>query len=128
MSRLPNRAYGLPRTFETYLTLSYNRRHFNRRIRPARVYRVIAASQPKNLVESQIWQSRPLLKHIASCESWGDPNKEPREFTANGQVLHGYPNPEDIGLAQINLPTWGATAAKLGFNLYTYQGNLNMAA
>jgi hypothetical protein len=91
------------------------------------VYKVIPASEPKNLVEGQIWAAYPLLKHIASCESWGDPNKEPREFNALGTVLRGYPNPNDIGLAQINLPTWGAKAKELGFDLYTYQGNLGMA-
>jgi hypothetical protein len=94
---------------------------------PPAVYRVNAAPLPKNPVAGQIWAGYALLKHIASCESWGDPNKEPREFNASGTVLRGFPNPNDIGLAQINLPTWGATATALGFNLYTYQGNLNMA-
>ncbi len=64
---------------------------------------------------------------VTSCESWGDPNKQPREFTETGAVLHGYPNPDDIGLGQINLPTWGATAKQLGFDLYTYEGNLAMS-
>jgi hypothetical protein len=32
-----------------------------------------------------------------------------------------------IGLAQINVPTWAATAKDLGFDHYTYQGNLDMA-
>jgi hypothetical protein len=91
------------------------------------VYKVIPSSQPENLVAGQIWAAYPLLKHIASCESWGDPNKEPREFNASGTVLRGYPNPNDVGLAQINVPTWGATAKSLGFDLYTYQGNLDMA-
>jgi hypothetical protein len=73
------------------------------------------------------WVGYPLLKHIASCESWGDPNKLPRQFLSDGSVLHGKPNPNDIGLAQINLPTWDATAKKLGLNIYTYDGNLAMA-
>lgn len=73
------------------------------------------------------WNGYALLKHIASCESWGDPNKEPREFNASGTVLRGYPNPNDVGLAQINLPTWGAKAKELGDDLFTYQGNLAFA-
>ena len=73
------------------------------------------------------WAGYALLKHIASCESWGTPDKEPRQFLPNGSVLRGYPNPEDIGLAQINLHYWGAKANALGFNLYTYAGNLAMA-
>lgn len=72
------------------------------------------------------WQGYSLLMHIASCESWGDPNKEPREFK-DGVVLRGFPNPNDVGLAQINIPTWGATAARLGYDLMTYKGNLAMA-
>jgi hypothetical protein len=91
------------------------------------VYRVIPASQPQNLVEGQSWAGYTLLKHITSCESWGDPNKEPREFLPDGTVLRGYPNPEDIGLGQINIPTWGAKAKELGFDLYTYAGNLAMS-
>jgi hypothetical protein len=93
---------------------------------PAR-YSVIAHAQAQNRVASAIWTNYPLLKHITSCESWGDPNKEPREFDASGTVIRGYPNPNDIGLGQINLPTWGTKAKELGFDLYTYQGNVAMS-
>jgi len=51
----------------------------------------------------------------------------PREFLPDGSVLKGYPNPHDIGLAQINEPTWGKKAKELGYDIYTYQGNLMMA-
>jgi hypothetical protein len=88
---------------------------------------VIAKVHAENRVAGQIWTNYALLKHITSCESWGDPNKEPRQFTADGKVLHGYPNPDDIGLGQINLPTWGAKAKELGFDLYTYDGNIAMS-
>jgi hypothetical protein len=91
------------------------------------VYKVIPAPAAENPAEGQIWAGYALLKHIASCESWGDPNKDPREFLPDGTVLRGYPNPNDVGLAQINVPTWGAIAAELGFDLYTYDGNLAMA-
>lgn len=89
---------------------------------PAKTITIVAAAQPFDP-----WSGYALLKHIASCESWGDPNKEPREFRPNGSVLRGDPNPDDIGLAQINFPTWGKKAKELGFNLYTYSGNLAMA-
>jgi hypothetical protein len=85
---------------------------------------VAAQIQP---IPAGIWTGYTLLKHIASCESWGSPDKEPRELNASGTVLRGYPNPNDVGLAQINVPTWGAKATELGFDLYTYQGNLDMA-
>jgi hypothetical protein len=86
-----------------------------------------SVSPPANAAMVNSWAGYALLKHITSCESWGDPNKEPREFTPDGNVLHGYPNPNDIGLGQINVPTWGAKAKELGFDLYTYAGNLAMA-
>lgn len=94
---------------------------------PAAHYSVIPHAQAENHLAGQIWTNYPLLKHIASCEDWGDPNKEPREFTANGEVLRGYPNPDDIGIGQINLPTWGPKAKELGFDLYTYDGNVAMS-
>ena len=72
------------------------------------------------------WAGYEQLKHIASCESWGDPNKEPRQFNASGTVLKGYPNPNDIGMMQIHEPIWGAKAKELGFDIYTYDGNLAM--
>lgn len=89
--------------------------------------RIYAVVPPMTMTAPDIWAGYALLKRIASCESWGDPNKEPRQFLPNGSVLRGYPNPDDIGLAQINVPTWGGVAKKLGFNIYTYNGNLAMA-
>jgi hypothetical protein len=40
-----------------------------------------------------------------------------RQFLPDGSVLRGFPNPQDIGLAQINVPTWGKIATKLSFDL-----------
>jgi hypothetical protein len=94
---------------------------------PSARYSVIPQVTAENRVAGQIWAGYALLKHIASCESWGDPNKEPRQFTSTGAVLHGFPNPKDIGLGQINLPTWGTKAKALGFDLNTYDGNLAMS-
>jgi hypothetical protein len=103
----------------------------------AKEYSVLPAQQPSaasvallpvpSTPDQSDWVGYALLKHIASCESWGDPNKEPRQFLPDGSVLRGYPNPNDIGLAQINIPTWGAQAAELGLDLKTYEGNLGMA-
>lgn len=87
-------------------------------------------SIPKALITRDpvsVWQNYPLLKRIASCESWGTPYKEPRQFLSDGSVLKGVINPTDIGLAQINEPTWGTTAKKLGYDIYTADGNLKMA-
>jgi hypothetical protein len=83
--------------------------------------------QPRNSSLKDVWAGYAILKRIASCESWGDPNKEPRQFLPDGSVLRCLPNPQAIGLAQINLPTWSTTARELGSNLFTYDGNLAMA-
>jgi hypothetical protein len=91
---------------------------------PSKTIKVNAESKAE--VQSNIWNGYTELKHICSCESWGDPNKEPREYK-DGQVLRGFPNPEDAGACQINIPLWGGTAAKLGYDIFTFKGNVEMA-
>jgi hypothetical protein len=81
----------------------------------------------QNLAVNAIWNEYPLLERVCSCESWGSPNKIPREDDISGNVLIGYPNPNDKGACQIHVPAWGATAIKLGYNIYTLQGNVDMA-
>ena len=62
-----------------------------------------------------------ILEKIAYCESRG------RQFDENGEVIRGEHNPDDIGKYQINLENWGAEAKKLGFDLFTEEGNRAMA-
>jgi hypothetical protein len=63
----------------------------------------------------------PVLKRIAFCES-GD-----RHFDAHGNVIRGKVNPEDIGRFQINQAMWGKNAEKLGYDIFSEEGNLLMA-
>ena len=77
--------------------------------------------------EEKVATLNPILLRVCSCESWGDPNKVPREFGDNGQVLRGYPNPLDVGACQENLTTWDAKAKVLGYDIYTLSGNIRMA-
>ncbi|MEK7180239.1 MAG: hypothetical protein AAB706_02085 [Patescibacteria group bacterium] len=58
-----------------------------------------------------------ILLRIAKCESGG------KQFNANGSVLRGKINPQDIGKFQINLIYHGETAKKMGLDLFTEQGN-----
>jgi len=69
----------------------------------------------------------PLLKRACSCESWGDPNKQPREFYPDGRLIKGFPDPSDEGACQIHTPTWQKEADVLGYNIETYEGNVKMA-
>jgi hypothetical protein len=85
------------------------------------------ASEATGGADGGVWDGYSLLNNICSCESWGDPNKKPREFLPDGNVLHGQTNPNDIGACQINIPSWGADASVLGFDIFTYQGNIEMA-
>lgn len=63
----------------------------------------------------------PLLDKICKAES-GD-----RQFAADGSVLRGKVDPSDIGYCQINEPTWNDQARKLGYDIYTQDGNIAMA-
>lgn len=63
----------------------------------------------------------PILMKICKAESSG------KQFAANGNVIRGKVNPSDIGICQINEPTWNDKARKLGYDIYTEKGNEDMA-
>ena len=60
------------------------------------------------------------LQKIAFCESRN------RQFDENGKVIRGK-NSDDIGRYQINIEHWGEKAEKLGYDLFTEEGNEAMA-
>jgi hypothetical protein len=70
---------------------------------------------------------RPALVPICSCESAGRPDATPRQFNADGTVVKGKINPQDIGMCQINLKYHLSDATKMGLDLYTEQGNIKYA-
>ena len=63
----------------------------------------------------------PILAEIARCESTF------RQFGSSGNVIRGKVNKGDIGVMQINEYYHGDNAAKLGFDIYTLDGNLGYA-
>ncbi len=63
----------------------------------------------------------PILKKIASCESHN------RQFNELGGVLRGYVNSQDVGYMQINEKYHLGTSIKLGFDIYTLEGNIDYA-
>lgn len=67
------------------------------------------------------------LKPVCSCESGNGAWGEPSQFDKDGEVLLGKKNPNDIGMCQIHKPVWLETAIKLGFDIYTEEGNIKMA-
>ncbi len=67
------------------------------------------------------FKNNPILAEISKCESTF------RQFDSKGNVIRGIENPDDVGLMQINLFYHGDTAKKLGYDLYTVDGNLGFA-
>jgi hypothetical protein len=63
----------------------------------------------------------PILKKIAFCES------QNRQFIEDGKVLRGNVNPQDIGAMQINEKYHLKAAQKLGYDIYTLEGNIDYA-
>jgi hypothetical protein len=70
---------------------------------------------------------REALKPVCACESAGNPYKTPQQFLPDGSVVRGIVNPLDIGQCQINLHYWGEEAEKLGYDVFTSDGNIRMA-
>jgi hypothetical protein len=90
----------------------------------------VAQAVTKNKVlsnEEKVATLNPILDRVCSCESWGSPDKIPREFDDSGNVLRGFPDHRDVGACQIATETWGAKARALGYNIYTLNGNIQMA-
>ena len=69
----------------------------------------------------------PELRRVCACESVGDPLAEPQHYNSDGGVLRGIINPQDIGQCQISEIYWLDVANKLGYNIYTQNGNAIMA-
>jgi hypothetical protein len=67
------------------------------------------------------YKNTPELAEIAKCES------NFRQYDADGKVLKGTVDPDDIGVMQINKYYNGQNAEKLGYDIYTVEGNLAYA-
>lgn len=61
------------------------------------------------------------LLDISKCESGN------RQFNADGSVLRGRENPDDVGQWQINETYWLEKSRELGFDIYSQSGNEKMA-
>lgn len=62
-----------------------------------------------------------ILEKIALCESGN------RQFDADGNIVRGKLNPNDIGKYQISIHYWQLKANELGFDIFTEEGNEKMA-
>jgi len=62
-----------------------------------------------------------ILEKVAFCESGG------RQFDKYGNVKRGIVDKRDIGKWQINTYWWGEEAKRLGYDIWTLEGNTAMA-
>ena len=69
----------------------------------------------------EYFKDSPILAEIAGCES------QYRQFRKDGGVIRGIANSDDVGLMQINEQYQAARAKKLGFDIYTVDGNMAYA-
>ncbi len=63
----------------------------------------------------------PLMIQIAKCES------RFRQFDSKGDVVRGIENSNDVGVTQVNTTYHGIRSEKLGYNIYSLQGNMAYA-
>lgn len=76
--------------------------------------------------EPKITLHSALVK-ICTCESGQGTGKPQQYHIETGKVLRGEVNPKDIGMCQINEYWNGKKAMELEFDIYTEQGNIQMA-
>ena len=62
-----------------------------------------------------------VLVDVARCESGF------RQYDKDGYVLRGTVNQKDVGLFQINEKYWLDASLKLGYDIYSIDGNIEMA-
>ena len=76
-------------------------------------------------IESKVrlyFADMPIMAEIAKCES------QFRQFAPNGDgVFRGKINNQDVGVAQINEYYHAKRAKKLGYDIYTVEGNMAYA-
>ncbi|MDB5224790.1 MAG: hypothetical protein JWO43_412 [Candidatus Adlerbacteria bacterium] len=66
---------------------------------------------------STYFADAPVMAAIAYCESRN------RQYDTDGSIFRGIVNSKDVGVMQINEYYHSDTAAKLGLDLFTLQGN-----
>jgi len=87
-------------------------------------------SKPSKNDTSTSTKLNPALQPVCACESTGSRFGTPRQYNADGTVLRGKINPNDIGMCQINTePRNGHLEASisLGLDIFTTEGNIAYA-
>ena len=85
--------------------------------------------KPKKLdknadIESKVrlyFADTPIMAEIVKCES------QFRQFNSDGTTFRGVVNNQDVGIAQVNEYYHAKRAKKLGYDIYTIEGNMAYA-
>lgn len=77
-------------------------------------------SKTKEIVQAY-FKDAPILVDVAYCES------RFRQYDESGNAMRGWINAKDVGVMQINEDYHLETANKLGYDIYTLEGNLSYA-
>ena len=72
-------------------------------------------------IVAEYFKDIPIMKKIAYCES------RYTHFNSDGSVLRGRVNPKDVGVMQINERYHLAASQRLGYDIYTIEGNMDYA-
>ncbi|MEI6042372.1 MAG: hypothetical protein WCQ00_02280 [bacterium] len=75
-------------------------------------------------VESKVrlyFADTPIMAEIVKCES------RFRQFNADGSAFRGIANNQDVGIAQVNEYYHAKRAKKLGYDIYSVEGNMAYA-
>ena len=88
---------------------------------PAIPLQPIAQVQTVKETVQTYFADAPIMADIAQCESHF------RQYDANGSVFRGVQNNQDVGVMQINEHYHLETATKLGYNIYSVEGNMAYA-
>lgn len=72
-------------------------------------------------IVTEYFSDTPVLAEVAYCES------RFTQFNKDGSVLRGRVNRADVGVMQINEKYHAAAAVRLGYDLYTLEGNIAYA-
>lgn len=79
---------------------------------------------PNEDIESRVrlyFRDTPIMAEIVKCES------QFRQFSANGNVIRGKVNSQDVGIAQVNEYYHLKRSKKFGYDIYTVEGNMAYA-
>jgi hypothetical protein len=86
-----------------------------------KTYTKNSSSKTTKQIVQEYFAETPILIDVASCES------RFIQYDADGSVLRGFINPQDVGVMQINEKYHLSDSIKLGLDIHTLEGNMDYA-